>query len=159
MVPTKYTPARLSARARARARTFAGSRGGRPGAFSEKDLLLLKAIAGQAAISIANTRLIRKVEDDAKTRGQLSRFLPPHVVEQMEAGGIALVVNTTAGRKSIQDSYSIRRTALLRNIFYCTTLSAAQAATRAIRAMRNGRVAVRSLQEYHRRIRREPVKA
>ncbi|MDP6484162.1 MAG: carbamoyl-phosphate synthase large subunit, partial [Nitrospinota bacterium] len=66
----------------------------------------------------------------------------PHIVEQMEAGEIALVVNTTSGRKSIQDSYSIRRTALLRNIFYCTTLSAAQAATRAIRAMRNGRVAV-----------------
>ncbi len=83
----------------------------------------------------------------------------PHIVERMEAGEIALVVNTTSGRKSIQDSYSIRRTALLRNIFYCTTLSAAQAATRAIRAMRNGRVAVRSLQEYHRRIRHEPMKA
>ena len=29
---------------------------------------------------------IRKVEEDAKTRGQLSRFLPPHVVEQMVNG-------------------------------------------------------------------------
>ena len=58
----------------------------RIGAFSEKDLQLLNALAGQAAISIANTRLIRKVEDDAKTRGQLSRFLPPHVVETMVEG-------------------------------------------------------------------------
>ncbi len=58
----------------------------RIGAFSEKDLQLLGALAGQAAVSIANTRLIRKVEDDAKTRGQLSRFLPPHVVEQMVDG-------------------------------------------------------------------------
>jgi adenylate cyclase len=58
----------------------------RIGAFGEKDLQLLKALAGQAAQSIANTRLIRKVEDDAKTRGQLSRFLPPHVVEQMVNG-------------------------------------------------------------------------
>ena len=58
----------------------------RIGAFREKDLQLLKALAGQAAVSIANTRLLRKVEDDAKTRGQLSRFLPPHVVEQMVEG-------------------------------------------------------------------------
>lgn len=58
----------------------------RIGAFGEKDLQLLKALAGQAAQSIANTRLLRKVEDDAKTRGQLSRFLPPHVVEQMVNG-------------------------------------------------------------------------
>jgi adenylate cyclase len=58
----------------------------RIGAFTEKDLQLLKALAGQVATAIANTRLLRKVEDDAKTRGQLSRFLPPHVVEQMVAG-------------------------------------------------------------------------
>ena len=64
----------------------------RIGAFSEKDLQLLKSIAGQAATSIANTRLLRKVEDDAKTRGQLSRFLPPHVVDQMVQGkGEAIV--------------------------------------------------------------------
>ncbi|MCC7385699.1 MAG: FHA domain-containing protein [Deltaproteobacteria bacterium] len=58
----------------------------RIGAFTEKDLQLLKALAGQAATAIANTRLVRKVEEDAKTRGQLSRFLPPHVVEQMVQG-------------------------------------------------------------------------
>jgi len=64
----------------------------RIGAFGEKDLQLLKALAGQAAQSIANSRLLRKVEDDAKTRGQLSRFLPPHVVEQMVNGkGQAIV--------------------------------------------------------------------
>jgi adenylate cyclase len=58
----------------------------RIGAFSEKDLQLMRALAGQAAVAIANSRLLRKVEDDARTRGQLSRFLPPHVVEQMVAG-------------------------------------------------------------------------
>jgi len=58
----------------------------RIGAFTEKDLQLLKALASQAAVSIANARLIRKVEEDAKTRGQLSRFLPSHVVEAMVEG-------------------------------------------------------------------------
>ncbi|MEE9274607.1 MAG: carbamoyl phosphate synthase large subunit, partial [bacterium] len=73
----------------------------------------------------------------------------PHVVDLMEENRIDFVINTTAGKKSKRDSYSIRRTSLLRNIFYCTTLAAAQAATRAIRSMRKGKAAVRSLQEYH----------
>jgi adenylate cyclase len=55
----------------------------RIGAFVEKDLQLLKSLASQAAVAIANTRLLRKVEEDAKTRNQLSRFLAPHIVEQM----------------------------------------------------------------------------
>ena len=59
----------------------------RVGAFKEKDLQLLKAIANQTAIAIENVRLIRQVEQEAQTRGQLSRFLPPHVVEEMVQGG------------------------------------------------------------------------
>jgi adenylate cyclase len=58
----------------------------RVGAFTEKDLQLLKAIAVQTAITIENTRLVRQIEEEAKTRGQLSRFLPPHVVEAMVEG-------------------------------------------------------------------------
>ena len=56
------------------------------GAFGEKDLQLLKSIAAQTAMLIENTRLIRQIEEEAKTRGQLNRFLPPHVVEEMVAG-------------------------------------------------------------------------
>jgi adenylate cyclase len=58
----------------------------RVGAFTEKDLQLLKAVAVQTAIAIENTRLVRQIEEEAKTRGQLSRFLSPHVVEAMVAG-------------------------------------------------------------------------
>ena len=58
----------------------------RAGAFTEKDLQLLKAIATQTAIAIENVRLLRQVEQEAQTRGQLSRFLPPHVVEEMVHG-------------------------------------------------------------------------
>jgi len=58
----------------------------RVGAFNEKDLQLLKAIANQTAIAIENARLVRQIEEEAKTRGQLSRFLPPHVVEEMVQG-------------------------------------------------------------------------
>ncbi len=58
----------------------------RVGAFTEKDLQLLKAIATQTAIAIQNARLVRQIEEEAKARGQLSRFLPPHVVEEMVQG-------------------------------------------------------------------------
>lgn len=58
----------------------------RVGAFTEKDLQILKAIATQTAIAIQNARLVRQIEEEAKTRGQLQRFLPPHVVEEMVGG-------------------------------------------------------------------------
>ncbi len=81
----------------------------------------------------------------------------PHVVDAIEAGTIQLVVNTTQGAKAIRDSYSIRRTTLLANIPYFTTLSAARAAVDALEvrfvAGRNIS-AVRSLQEWHQRSRR-----
>ena len=58
----------------------------RVGAFTEKDLQILKAIANQTATAIENARLVRQIEEETKTRGQLSRFLPPHVVEEMIQG-------------------------------------------------------------------------
>ena len=58
----------------------------RVGAFTEKDLQILKAIANQTATAIENARLLRQIEEETKTRGQLSRFLPPHVVEEMIQG-------------------------------------------------------------------------
>jgi carbamoyl-phosphate synthase large subunit len=73
----------------------------------------------------------------------------PHIVDRMEGGEIDFVLNTTAGKQSRRDSYSIRRTALLRNIFYCTTIAAGQAAAGAMRSLREGGTPVRSLQDYH----------
>eukprot|EP01137_Pigoraptor_chileana_P033454 Opistho-2@24328 len=58
----------------------------RVGAFSEKDLHLVKAVANQAAVAIQNSMLLRRVEAEAKTREQLDRFLPPQVVERVLRG-------------------------------------------------------------------------
>jgi carbamoyl-phosphate synthase large subunit len=75
----------------------------------------------------------------------------PHSVDAMENGEIALVVNTTGGgRQEIQDSYSLRRTALMRGIAYFTTLRGAQAAAAGIGAFRDTRLTVRPLQDYNR---------
>ncbi len=73
----------------------------------------------------------------------------PHCVDAMENGEISLVVNTTEGAQAIIDSQSIRRTALLRNIAYFTTIRAARAAVRAIAARESEELRVNTLQNYH----------
>ena len=53
------------------------------GAYEEKDLALLRAIAQPAALQIHNVRLLKKVEEDAHQRAELSRFLSPALVEKV----------------------------------------------------------------------------
>jgi carbamoyl-phosphate synthase large subunit len=74
----------------------------------------------------------------------------PSVVDRIKDGDVHFVVNTTAGKQDIADSYSIRRETLMKGIPYCTTLTAARAAVTAMEAARTGSLSVRSLQEYHR---------
>jgi len=78
----------------------------------------------------------------------------PHVVDALEAGEIALVVNTPQpDAQSLRDSFSIRRTALERKIPYFTTIAGAQAAAEGIAVLRRGALTVKPLQEYHRSLR------
>jgi len=72
----------------------------------------------------------------------------PNCVDRIVDGDVHLVVNTTAGADSIRDSFSIRRTALMRGLPYYTTMSAARAAAGAIARLKSGSISVCSLQEY-----------
>ena len=63
----------------------------RTNAFSEKDLKVLLGIAAQAAIAIENTELATKVDKDALTRMELSRFLAPAVAEAVVSGKLNLL--------------------------------------------------------------------
>jgi carbamoyl-phosphate synthase large subunit len=73
----------------------------------------------------------------------------PHVVDYIKTGRVQLLINTTMGKYAIRDSYDIRRTALVYNIPYCTTIAGALAATHGIKALLDGPLAIKSLQEYH----------
>lgn len=77
----------------------------------------------------------------------------PHIVDLMTNGEVHLVINTPIGKRSLADSYSIRRTALMLNIPYCTTIPGAFAAVRGIRESCEDALAVCSLQEYHQQLR------
>jgi carbamoyl-phosphate synthase large subunit len=70
----------------------------------------------------------------------------PNIVDAMKNGEVQLVFNTTEGRQSLEDSFSLRRTALMMKIPYFTTTAGALAAARAITA--KGELEVRPLQSY-----------
>ncbi|MEM9842131.1 MAG: carbamoyl-phosphate synthase large subunit, partial [Pseudomonadota bacterium] len=71
----------------------------------------------------------------------------PNIEDAILNGEIDIVLNTTEGAQSRKDSKSIRRTALIQNVPYFTTLSACRAAVTAIRARREKPLSVRALQK------------
>ena len=75
----------------------------------------------------------------------------PNIVDLIKTGKIDLVINTPLGRESFWDEKSIRRAAIRYNIACITTLSAASAAARGIRAMAGHSADVGALQDLHRR--------
>jgi carbamoyl-phosphate synthase large subunit len=72
----------------------------------------------------------------------------PHIVDAMKNGEVQLVFNTTEGRQSLEDSFSIRRSALMMKIPYYTTATGALAAAQAIIALLDGELDVRPLQAH-----------
>lgn len=59
-------------------------------AFTEKDLQICTGMASQAAVAIQNARLAQRIEKEAQTRAQISRLIPPSVVEQVVNGELTI---------------------------------------------------------------------
>jgi carbamoyl-phosphate synthase large subunit len=73
----------------------------------------------------------------------------PHCVDAIKSDEICMVFNTTFGAQSVADSYSIRRSALMNNLAYFTTVAGARAAVDGILAMRRETLDAVPLQEYY----------
>jgi carbamoyl-phosphate synthase large subunit len=73
----------------------------------------------------------------------------PNIVDSIKNGDVQLVINTPSGKLSKYDDSYIRKSAIKYKIPYITTLAAALAAARGIRAFRRGYGGVKSLQSYH----------
>lgn len=71
----------------------------------------------------------------------------PHVVDMIKNGEVTLIINTTEGRQSITDSFSIRRNALQNKVYITTTLAAGQAVCEALKF--GPERTVRRLQDLH----------
>jgi len=76
----------------------------------------------------------------------------PHIVDMIKNGEVNLIVNTVEPKRSaIQDSYSIRRSALQQRVTYYTTIAEARAACVGIQHM--AELQVFDLQGLHRDLR------
>ena len=76
----------------------------------------------------------------------------PNITDAIKNGEIQLVINTPVGKLSNQDDSYIRKAAIKHRVPYITTLAAATAAVKGIKAFRRTIPYVKSLQSYHRDI-------
>jgi carbamoyl-phosphate synthase large subunit len=71
----------------------------------------------------------------------------PHIVDMIKNDDFSLIINTTEGRQSIEDSRSIRRQALQHKVSYTTTIAGAEAAVMTLQ--QPDELHVHSLRELH----------
>ena len=99
----------------------------------------LAATGGTASALEAAGLAVRKVNKVAEGR--------PHIVDLIKNDEAAMIINTTEGRRAILDSASIRASAEQHNVFYTTTLAAAEAVCMALEQETD--ITVRRLQDLH----------
>lgn len=73
----------------------------------------------------------------------------PNVLDLIKNRQISFIINTVFGKKAQKDSMYIRRGALNYKIPYTTTISGASAIVKAIKRLKESKIKVKSIQEYH----------
>jgi carbamoyl-phosphate synthase large subunit len=81
----------------------------------------------------------------------------PHIVDMIKNGDIALIINTTEGKKAIEDSYTIRASALQHKVSYTTTIAGANATVLALDYLKVNNVT--RLQDLHNVIKQDMQEA
>jgi carbamoyl-phosphate synthase large subunit len=105
---------------------------------------------GFSLVATAGTaKLLARQGMAVETIHKVADAYRPNIVDLMKRGEIALVFNTPEDGRARKDSYVIRRTAVIQNIPYYTTVDGAQAAIGGIEALLKGEISVQSLQEFH----------
>ncbi|MFO7705056.1 MAG: carbamoyl-phosphate synthase large subunit [Halopseudomonas sp.] len=97
------------------------------------------ATSGTAKVIAAAGLAVRRVNKVTEGR--------PHIVDMIKNDEISLVINTTEGRQSMADSYSIRRNALQHKVCSTTTLAGGEAICMALNF--GPEKTVRRLQDLH----------
>jgi carbamoyl-phosphate synthase large subunit len=72
----------------------------------------------------------------------------PHILDKIEDGKVQWIINTSAGTRTTEDSYIIRRAALDYHIPYTTTITGGLAMTLAMESLRHKEVNVKTIQEF-----------
>ena len=72
----------------------------------------------------------------------------PHILDKIQDGAIQWIINTSSGKRTTEDSYTIRRAALDFHIPYTTTISGASSMVQAIMALTEQEIGVKTVQEF-----------
>ncbi len=72
----------------------------------------------------------------------------PHILDKLQDNEVKWIVNTSYGKRTTEDSYTIRRAALDMHIPYTTTVSGAGATVRALLELRENSVGVKPVQHF-----------
>ncbi|MEC4685919.1 MAG: carbamoyl-phosphate synthase large subunit [Nitrospirota bacterium] len=75
----------------------------------------------------------------------------PNVVDLIKNKEISFIINTVESAASRKDSFYIRQSALEYKVPYTTTISGARAVARALKGLKEKRLTILSIQEYHSR--------
>jgi carbamoyl-phosphate synthase large subunit len=73
----------------------------------------------------------------------------PNIVDDIKNGQIDLIINTPLGQRSRADEYTIGWTAIKNKVPFITTLSAAEAIVRGLKAKNNKPINYKCLQDYY----------
>ena len=101
-------------------------------------IVATKGTADYLKLNGIDAELIKKVKDGS-----------PHCVEAIESGRINIVINTTFGEQAIEDSFSIRRSSLNKNLPYCTTIAGASALLGGLKSIKEEDLSITTIQEYN----------
>jgi len=99
-----------------------------------------------ATVGTSNFLASKGVENRMINKVSLGR---PHIVDAIKNGEIQLVINTGTGNDAKRDGYLIRRAALKFQLPYTTTIAGALAICKGITALKEKKLSVKTLQEYH----------
>jgi carbamoyl-phosphate synthase large subunit len=91
------------------------------------DLVATRGTARLLAENGIETKIINKVKEGR-----------PHIVDMIKNNEISFIINTTEGKKAIEDSSAIRRAALQDKVTYTTTMTGAEAMCEALDFMGEG---------------------
>ena len=108
----------------------------------ELELLGFSVIATGGTSDFLNTKGITTKRINKVLQGS------PHIVDEINNNNISLVFNTTETPQAVKDSKSIRRSSLENSIPYYTTVSGAIASVEGIKAIKSGKMNVKTIQSY-----------
>ena len=116
----------------------------------EAAIAICRQLTGLAFTLIATRGTARTLTAAGLEAQTINKVLEgqPHIVDALKDDRIALMVNTTEGAKAITDSFSLRRTALVKHVPYTTTIAGARALVQAIAAVRDDTLEIATLQSY-----------